>query len=232
MQSSDLVLGIDGGGTKTSAWLARRGTSEEPTVVGRGAAGATNPQTVGFDVAIENLNRAVDAAFDDAQHEQATVVAAVLALAGSDREENRRIFRRWADERHLAHRFRIVNDALPLLATASPECWGVALIAGTGSFCFAQDRDGQSTRVGGWGYLFGDEGSGYAVALAGLRAVAQAADGRGTDTKLVRAFLKRLNIDTPEGLILSVYPMAADRATIASLADVVTRAAADHDEVA
>ena len=55
MQSDDLILGIDGGATKTVAWLAVRSSAESPEVIGRGTAGGSNPQSVGFATAAENL---------------------------------------------------------------------------------------------------------------------------------------------------------------------------------
>ncbi len=229
MRSDDLVLGIDGGGTKTAAWLARRAGEEESSIVGRGWAGPANVQAVGVDAAIENLNAAIDAAFEDCGGVAGSVAAAVLALAGSDRQGNRQVFQRWAVKRQLARRFRIVNDALPVLAAGTPEGWGAALICGTGSLCFGQGRDGQTARAGGWGYLFGDEGSAYAMVVAGLRAAAKAADGRGPGTRLLQAFLDRLDLRRPEDLVGSVYGMAAHRARLASLADEVTKAAAEGD---
>ncbi len=232
MRSDDLVLGIDGGATKTVAWLARRSGEDEPAVVGRGIAGPANPQAIGFDAALENMDRAIAAAFDDSRVKPGPVAAAVLGLAGSDRDENRRVLNRWAEKRRLAHRFRVVHDALPVLAAGSPEGWGIALIAGTGSLCFGQTRDGRTARAGGWGYLFGDEGSAYAIALAGLRAAAQSADGRAPPTRLVDAFLTRLSVERPQELITAIYPMASDRAQIASLADIVTQSADEGDAAA
>jgi N-acetylglucosamine kinase-like BadF-type ATPase len=232
MPRDELVLGIDGGGTKTVAWLAVRSSDREPSVVGRGSAGPANPQAVGFEKAVGNLNLAVDGAFGEAGVRPAEVTAAVLGLAGSDRDENRQVLERWAGGRRLAGRFRVVNDALPVLAAGSPEGWGVALISGTGSFAFGQDRGGRSTRAGGWGFLFGDEGSGYAIALAGLQAAAKSADGRGPATQLLEAVLSRLELEKPQDLISAVYPLAADRAAIASLAGLVTGTADAGDAAA
>ncbi len=219
--AADLVLGIDGGGSKTAAWLARRAEDGEPRVIGRGISGSSNPHAVGFPAAIDSLDCAVAAAFRAAEIVPAEVDAAVLALAGSDRDENRRRLHRWARDRGLARSFRVVHDAAPLLAAGTPEGWGVALIAGTGSFAFGQTRDGASARAGGWGYLLGDEGSGYAIALAGLQAAAVAADGRGMATALVDGFLARFGLAQPMDLISAVYRIADDRAAIAALADVV-----------
>jgi len=232
MPGDQFVLGIDGGGTKTVAWLARRFPPAEQSALGRGSAGASNPQAVGFAKAIENLNRAIAAAFADARVKSGPVAAAVLALAGSDRPENRRVLTRWAEDHRLADRFCVVSDALPVLIAGSPDGWGVALIAGTGSFAFGQSRHGRSSRAGGWGFLFGDEGSSYAVALAGLRAAAKSADGRAPATGLLDALLDRLGLQEPQDLVTSVYRIAADRAAVASLGGVVTSTAAQGDPTA
>jgi len=230
MQSTNLVLGIDGGGTKTLAWLAAKEAGTTPVGIGLGGPG--NFQAVGIETALANLDAAVEAAFADASIQRSPVAAAVLGLAGSDREENRRILDEWAATRQLACKFRVVNDALPIIAAGSPDGWGVGLISGTGSFCFGQAPDGRSARSGGWGYLFGDEGSGYSLTVAGLRAAAQAADGRGPQTQILDRFLPALEIETPAEMVKAVYAFADDRGRVASLSKVVTEAAAAGDEVA
>ena len=230
MQSGNLVLGIDGGGTKTLAWLASKDANGAPVGIGRGGPG--NFQAVGVEAALGNLATAVDAAFANAGVEPGPVAAAVVGLAGSDRDENRKILNDWAAERQLADCFRVVNDALPIVAAGSPDGWGIGLISGTGSLCFGQTSDGQTARSGGWGYLIGDEGSAYALATAGLRAAAKAADGRGPQTSLTDGFLSSLDIVEPSELVRAVYAIAGDRARTASLASVVTEAAAAEDRVA
>ena len=84
----------------------------------------------------------------------------------------------------LARHVEVTNDAAILLAAGTPDGWGVALVSGTGSIAFGRAPDGRTARGGGWGYLLGDEGSAYALVLAGLQAVARAADGRGEPTCL------------------------------------------------
>jgi len=228
----ELILGIDGGGSKTIACLARPVPGGEPEVLGRGAAGPCNPQTVGLAKAFENLDQAVAAAFADARLAPATVAAAVLALAGSDRDENRAAFLRWAQRYRVGRTVRVVHDALPILAAGSPDGWGIALVAGTGSFAYGVSRNGRSSRAGGWGFLLGDEGSGYAIARAGLQAAAQASEGRGPATRLLEGFLSRLNVRQPLEIIPAIYRIADDRAAVASLAGIVYQAATENDAVA
>ncbi len=242
--AAGLVLGVDGGGSKTVAWLAEvdstapRGPQPGPAekhpglrVLGRGIAGASNFQTAGRWAALENLGRAVEAAFRDAGRPIGPVACAVLALAGCDRPENTRALEEWARARQLAGALYIVHDAASVLAAGTPEGWGAALIAGTGSFAFAQRPDGFGVRAGGWGYLLGDEGGGYWMALAGLRAAARAAEGRGPQTTLLPAFMHHFGLNEPLELISAVHRAAEDRAALAGLAELVL-AAAEQDAVA
>ena len=229
---SDLVLGIDGGGTKTAAWLTSVSASREEEPLGRGTAGPGNPRSAGFEVAFANIDAAIASAFVDARIPRQTVQAACLALAGADRPAERTRLTEWCDRRAIAGRVVLTNDAEPLLAAASPEKWGVALIAGTGSFAFGRGRSGSAARCGGWGYLLGDEGSGYAIALAGLRAAARAADERSAPTQLLSLFQQRLQVDTPQGLVEAIYRPEVQRRQIADLADIVFDAEIAGDDTA
>ncbi|HKA52908.1 MAG TPA: BadF/BadG/BcrA/BcrD ATPase family protein, partial [Candidatus Binatia bacterium] len=107
---------------------------------------------------------------------------------------------------------------------------GLAVVAGTGSIAYARAPDGRTARAGGWGYLLGDEGSGYALTLAGLQAVARAADGRAPATRMTDAFLNKLGLSDPHDLIPAVY-RSMDRADLAALAPVVLDAADAGDTV-
>jgi N-acetylglucosamine kinase-like BadF-type ATPase len=227
-----LVMGLDGGGTKTVAWLAAHRPGQLPDVLGKGLAGPGNLRAVGFELACAHLLEAVRAAVADAQLEGAPLAAACLALAGAGRESDRARVLTWARSQSLAVVVDVVNDAEPLLVAGTPESWGIALIAGTGSLAYGRDAQGIAARVGGWGYLFGDEGSGYAVATAGLRAAAQAADGRGAATSLLPRLLERLAVSRPEQLVEAVYQGPSDRRRIADLAPVVVEAALEGDAVA
>ncbi len=229
---ASLVLGVDGGGSKTAAWLASRGTNGVWSVVGRGAAGGSNPQSLGFEKALGNVDAAIDAAFADAGRPRSRVAAACLALAGAEREADRQRVAAWAAGRHVADDIQHVHDALPLLAAGTPVGWGVAVIAGTGSFVFGQEATGRTARAGGWGYLFGDEGSGYDLALQALRAATKTADSRGPETSLLSRFLQMFKLHDPLDLIGAVYQGDADRPAIASWSDLVFEEAARGDPVA
>ena len=232
-ESADrLVLGIDGGGTKTVAWLARADVWGEPGVVGRGFAGPSNQRAVGPVAAMSNLDAAVESAFSDAHLDRRTVDAACLGLAGADRESDRSVVVRWADEARLAHCVRVVNDAIPLLHAGYMNGCGVALIAGTGSLAFGRDATGQTARSGGWGYLFGDEGSAFAIGRAVLQAATRTADGRAPATRLLDDVLRQLAVRSASEIVTAVYSHEVPRAVIAGLAPLAFEAAALADPMA
>jgi N-acetylglucosamine kinase-like BadF-type ATPase len=226
---SDLVLGIDGGATHTAARLADAATG---TILGRGEAGPSNIQAAGVDAALRELDAAVAGAFRAAGRPRTPVAAACLGLAGIDLGEGLDVIRGWSDRVGLADKITVANDATLLFAAGTPEGWGLAVIAGTGSIAFTLDRAGKDGRAGGWGYLLGDEGSAYQIGLAGLRAACRAADTAGPPTALLGAFLDRLGSADPREFIPAVYRGAWDRAAIAGLAPVVLDAAEQGDAVA
>lgn len=231
ISGSELVLGVDGGGTKTVAWIARRTRGSEE-ILGRGHSGPSNPRAIGVAKATTNIEAAIRAAWSNIGQEPQTVAAACLALAGTGRLVERTLMVDWANARELATRIEVVTDAEPLLAVGTPEGWGIALIAGTGSLAVGCGPDGQLARSGGWGELFGDEGSGYAVAIAALRAAAKAADGRGPETVLLTRFMTQLKVASPSELVTAVHHRARDRRELAMLACEVISAADAGDVVA
>lgn len=223
---TDLILGIDGGGSKTRALVADR----DGAVLGVGVAASSNYQSVGFESAVAALEAAMNAALRAAGYPLAMRFTSIcLGLAGVDRDEDRRRFEAWIAARGLAERWAVVNDAELVLAAGTPEGWGVALICGTGSICFGKGRDGRRARAGGWGYLLGDEGSGYDIAVRALRLATQTADGRADARALLQTILAAWSLDDPTQLISVVYRPETTRATIADLARHVIALAATGD---
>jgi N-acetylglucosamine kinase-like BadF-type ATPase len=225
----DLLLGIDGGGSKTRALLADR----TGNVLGVGTAASSNYQSVGFAAATTAVLQATNAALEQAGlHAPTEVAAACLGLAGVDRQADRVMWERWIREQGLAQRFVVVNDAELVLAAGTPEGWGVALICGTGSICYGRASDGRTARAGGWGYLLGDEGSGYDLALQALRLATQTADGRAEAHTILHAVLDHWKLSEPSQLIGHVYRPDVTHADIAQLARLIMDLAQADDRYA
>lgn len=227
----DIVLGIDGGGTKTACAVARL----DGTLLGLGYAGASNPLRVagGFAGAAEAVGEAVEAAVADAglgeAPEGARVRAAFMALGGISNDDAARRMEVAAHEVIDAADIAADNDAVAALAAAVGESYGVIVIAGTGSIALACHRTGRRARSGGWGYLIGDEGSGQWIGRLGVDAVARAHDGRGPATALTARALEHYGIVSPEDLRAVLYRQPVDMRDIAGFAPEVMAAAGQGD---
>ena len=224
--NTELLLGIDGGGSKTHALLA----DHAGNVLGSGTAPSSNYQAVGMAAATTAVQQAITAARADAGIDPATpIAAACVGLAGVDRAGDRALWEAHLVRKPIARRVVLRNDAELLLAAGTPEGWGLALICGTGSICYGCAPDGRTARAGGWGYLLGDEGSGYDMACHALRLATQTADGRAGAHALLQAVLDHWQLAEPTQLIAHVYRPGVGRADIAPLASVVVALAAAGD---
>ena len=229
-----LILGVDGGGSKTAARIATVGArpARDITTIGEGFGGPSNVRAVGEAHAEINLDVAIDAALREADIADTGIDYAVLGLAGSSLPDVKSFITNWAERRRLAKQVDVVHDADPVLAVAAPDGRGIALIVGTGSVAIGADGSGERSITGGWGHWFGDTGSGYDLGRRALAAVADAVDGIGPETQLVGEILRRLRTENPRE-ILQKLAMAADvRREIASLAPTLLQAASSGDAVA
>ena len=160
------------------------------------------------------------------------VAAACFGLAGIDGPEDEAQLTGWVKEQALAERFVVVNDSELVVAAGTPEGWGVALISGAGSVCLARSPQGRTVRVGGWGHLLGDEGSGYRLALDALRVATQTVDGRADAQALLRAILKHWSLADANALIRHVHAPGMTPSDLAGLAQVVLSLSAGGDATA
>ena len=216
------LIGVDGGGSKTLALAA----DLQGNILGRGTAGPSNHLSVGFEAACQAIEQAIQSALEEAGFApQADLRAICLGLGGVGRPAEAALFQGWANQRFPGIPARVVTDAHLALAAGTPQGWGVCLICGTGSIAYGRDPSGREARAGGWGYLFGDEGSGYAIGAAALRAVSQAADGRLEPTRLTQAVLEAWGLQEPQQIIPRAYNAPSPRADIAHLAKIVEQAA-------
>ena len=222
------VIGVDGGGTKTTAILLDRGGS----LLGRGQAGPSNRYAVGEAPAGVELRRAIEAALVCGKVAAADVQAICLGMAGVDRPGDSAAVTSVVRGILPAAEALVHHDAIIALAGGVGRLYGVVLIAGTGALAYVVDAHGHSRRASGWGHLLGDEGSGYDTGLRALRAVLRAHDGRGPATTLTAQVLSAWNLNLPEDLIGLVYAPDFPRRRIASLLPLVDEAAGAGDAVA
>tara|TARA_R110002096_G_scaffold61701_4_gene153278 strand:- start:386 stop:1345 length:960 start_codon:yes stop_codon:yes gene_type:complete len=232
MNKNRLILGIDGGGSKTAVRIATVDDAGELRVLGEGHGGPSNVRAVGRAHAEVNLNVAVDAALAAAATGADTPDYAVLGLAGGSLPDIQSFIHAWAGHRSLASVVDIVHDADPILAAGVRDGIGIALIVGTGSAAVGRNSQGQRIVAGGWGHWFGDAGSGYDLGRRALAAVADATDGIVPSTLLVERILKRLQTKNPREMLMQLGRGGDMSRDIASLAPTLLNAAEDGDETA
>ncbi len=124
--------------------------------------------------------------------------------------------------------FKVVSDARIALEGAFTGQPGSILIAGTGSIMFGKDKDGNIHRVGGFGRLIGDEGSGLTLGRKGLNLISKYYDGRGKETSLTNKVEKQFNISDQSELITKVY---TENLRMQDIAPLVIESANEGDEL-
>src|SRR5688572_29797558 len=192
------VLGIDAGGTKTVCQLA----DGEGRVLAEARSTGANLQAVGELEVEKVLHEVMEKAIGD----RPVVPAAIcLGIAGVDRPDDAAVVRAIMKRIGYKAKVLVVNDALVALEAGAPGQPGVVIISGTGSISYGRNAEGEAARSGGWGYVLGDEGSGYWIGRAALRAVLREADKRGSRTALTRLLLEHFRVTEAQALIHEVY---------------------------
>jgi N-acetylglucosamine kinase len=217
------IIGIDGGGTKTIGLL----TTETGEHIAKVQAGPSNYHVVGVERTKDVLNEIILQLYTHVTDAPLNTIRFCLGMAGLGREKDRKVIGQICDEIGINKNRILTHDAHIALVGGTGKQEGVIVISGTGSIVYGISEDGKEARAGGWGYLIGDEGSGYDIALKGLQAVARAADKRESPTQLTHLILKKLELNEPNDLIQWTH--AASRDGIAQLTEMVFKAVETGD---
>ncbi len=200
-----LLLGVDGGNTKTVALVAR----SDGTVVGTGRKTAcSDPYAVGMAAALEVIVSTAGAALAEAGvgvGAGSRVRAAGFSLAGADWPEDKvelgaALAAHWPEP-------CIVNDAIGALRAGIPVGPGVAVTVGTGAATGARGHDGST-----WHTSFWQEPQGAReLGVKALQAVSRAALGLEPPTLLTDRVLERLGEGTVEAALRRASTRGPDR---------------------
>lgn len=219
------VLGIDVGGTKTVCLLA----DETGRVTAEGREEGANLQGVG-ELALEKVLHSV---MENTLSDRGVVPSAIcLGIAGVDRAADEAVVRAIMSRIGYKARILVVNDALIALQAGVGDAPGIVIVSGTGSIAYGRNAKGEASRAGGWGYVLGDEGSGYWIGRLALRAVVRHADGRGRVTTLTPRLLSHFGVQRAAELIHKVYHEELSPRAIAALAKYVQQSRDEGDVVA
>ena len=222
-----LFLGVDGGQSGTVAAIG----DETGRVLGEGEAGPSN-HAAGAEGRAK-LERALRESLSQAAAQAGLDAAALefesacFGMSGGPEGKHAIL-----SALVRAARLRVTTDAAVALAGATASGLGVVVIAGTGSMALGRNAEGRNARAGGWGYVFGDEGSAFDMVRHAARAALRMEEGWGPATVLVPMLLEATGSRSANQLLHKLYTEEWPRARAARLAPLVDRAAAAGDAVA
>jgi N-acetylglucosamine kinase-like BadF-type ATPase len=226
----DCVIGIDGGGTNTTAVIM----NSLGRVLGYGEGGPSTYGVVPAEVTRASILAATQTAARMAGVDAATFSAAFLGLGNVVSELDRAAVRDIANECGLARfdQIWVDHDIRIALAGGLAGRPGMVMVAGTGTSCFGINPAGAVWRSGGWGPLIDDEGSSYWLGIQAMRAAVLDYDGRGEPTLLTQSIFKQMALGEMNELMNHLYAAGMTRTQIAALAPLVFEAAAQEDGIA
>jgi glucosamine kinase len=181
---SDLVVGVDIGGTSTRAMAV----DSAGVVAGRGSAEGANPNSHPPAVAAARVAAAVDAAVPDG----ASVAACMLGMAGDSKMTDPAVVAEFESALRsvgVTCRIDVVSDAEVAFASATASPVGTVIVGGTGSIAARIVDHRKSSWYGGWGWLLGDEGSAYWIGRQAVRSTLRLLQGTGDAGPLALAVL-------------------------------------------
>jgi N-acetylglucosamine kinase-like BadF-type ATPase len=217
-------LGVDGGQSSTTALIG----DESGCIVAVGRAGPCNHVGTGEGRAkfLAALGGCVRAACEQVAIE-ARFDAACLGFSGGPAHKQSLI-----DEVLFASQLQVTNDAVIAFAGATAEEPGLITIAGTGSIAFGRNAEAKTARAGGWGYIFGDEGSAFDIARQALRAALRHEEGWGPETVLCERLISAISAENANDVLHRFYTAEYPRSRVARLAPLVDEACVAGDPVA
>ncbi|WP_197318845.1 N-acetylglucosamine kinase [Saccharomonospora sp. NB11] len=193
-----LAVGVDAGGTSTRAWVV----DAAGHVVGTGTAGGANPNSHPPESAAKAMTEAISTAM--ASSDPSEVRAWVIGMAGRSKLTDPAIaavFEREWDALGFEHvrRPTLVSDAVAAFVSATAEPDGTVLVAGTGSIAGRIRAREMVSTVGGYGWLLGDEGSGFWLGRQAVRVALDVLAGQRPPSRLADAVLRQAGVDRRSG---------------------------------
>jgi len=221
-----LVMGIDGGQSTTRALIA----DLEGNLLGLGVGGAANH--IHEPGGPERLRQSLQAALNGALQSASLPAGTHFAVALCGMTGGGPLVEEICRQELPAKQVVVTHDTRTALYCITQGAPGAVVIAGTGSVAFGMNPAGETAAVGGWGYLMGDEGSAYWIAVQAINACTRAEDGRIPATWLKRAILEHFGVDSLSALHRLIYSGQLSRADLASAARTVSDAAKLGERVA
>lgn len=223
-QSSPLYLGVEGGASKSEAVLV----DENNTIIAQGQGQALNYHSIGASEFKNNLSALLTAILP----QDCSNITAVLGLAGVDTPHDESLYTMAASSvLPQTMTYKVMNEAIISLWAKCPDATKrILVICGTGSSAYGENGEAHAKSLG-WGHVLGDEGSGYAIGKAVLKAATQSYDGRIEKTVLQQLVLKQSNAQNFDEFYTLVYSQkpVSEKFFIASYAPLLDKAIEQND---
>ncbi len=181
--SSKIYIAIDGGATKTDLVLF----TDSGQIIKRLVVQGCNPTAYGFEKACQNLQFGIDSLMAINQNVSGIYAGFAGCLSGDNKEKFTKFFKK----QYKNLNFVLNSDIMNVFRSVDIQGNSMAAICGTGSAIFANINNSLH-RVGGWGYLFDDVCSGYAISRDAICAVLAQGDGFGEKTVMTEMFEETL----------------------------------------
>ncbi|SDJ35430.1 N-acetylglucosamine kinase [Salimicrobium halophilum] len=219
----EYIIGIDGGGSETEVAFFPEEDLHNPVQVNYGS--GSNPRSVGYDQSASVIASIVEKGMKQQRIAPESIVGVGAGIAGAGRaQEQEELMGRLKSlflDLNISENsnIKVSSDSEVALLGALPPGTrsGMLIISGTGSNAVGIDEE-IFCKSGGWGHLFGDEGSGYDIGEKVLRRVAKEKDGRSPSSELTEIVLKEVGLEHAEDLIDHYYRAEDQKREIAALA--------------
>ncbi|HEX5275709.1 MAG TPA: BadF/BadG/BcrA/BcrD ATPase family protein [Candidatus Rubrimentiphilum sp.] len=218
---SRIAVGVDAGGSKTAVTYSVDGDCK-----GVWYGGSANATVHGAERAGDSIARTIELALDGA-----LPGAVFVGAAGAGREDVARELKGALESRFAGATVEVRDDAFIALRAAVPEGDGTVVIGGTGAIAYAE-KNGTGFRSGGYGYLFGDGGSGFGIGAAAVDHLLRAYDGRAPRDAFVQEVEAALEVRSLSETLQKVYTAQAPARVLAALAPIVVESAGRGDRSA
>lgn len=222
------VVGIDAGATKTSIKIA----DLNKNIITRGLTIPGNINIIPSDLFCIELCNTINILLEEKSLQKDECCGICIGASGCGNEGNKKRYLEILKKTGLSGKKKAEIDAYTALYGALNKKCGIVLISGTGSICFGINEEGNRFRVGGWGHIIGDEGSGYNIGHLVLKNIMDEYD-RGVKFSLLKELVfDNLQINSFEQLIEYVYHPLTQKKDIADFARLCENAYNSGDEVA
>lgn len=219
------LMGVDGGGTKTDVLLC----TADGQIIARACGGPSSVSGQSPEKAMAELKNAICEAFGAAGIDRNAIAGYYAGISGAGLPKNRDLYLAFFEEFMPGIPGDAASDAANALSSGIAMQNGAIAIAGTGS-SIQYRVDGVLTRIGGWGYMLGDEGSGFDLGHRALIAALRSVDERIGPT-LLRTLCEEKMGQHPNDWAPWLYRQDT-KTEIASYAPLLLQAAEQSDAVA